>query len=234
MRVYLRLLRTLRPYRGTLAAAIACMVVYAAMSGVSLGLIAPFMKVLFERPATAASTTASPTPAPARPTPGATANARDAGSAVTPPSPHQDRLAGWPEPLRGWARGVFLDARPLVALERLCVFILVVLLIKNLADYLQSYLMVSVEQAAIRDLRSRLFAHLHTLPLGFFHAKRTGMLVSRFTNDLEYLRASLAAGISNLIKDSLTLIACLIWVFVASWKLALPSRAASASQAGDG
>src|SRR5258705_13305560 len=57
----------------------------------------------------------------------------------------------------------------------------------------------------------------------FCPAKRTCMLGSRFTNDLEYLPASLAAGISNLIKDSLTLIACLIWVFVASWKLALLS-----------
>jgi subfamily B ATP-binding cassette protein MsbA len=81
--------------------------------------------------------------------------------------------------------------------------------------------MVSVEQSAIRDLRARLFEHLHELSLAFFDSRRTGMLVSRITNDLEYLRASLAAGISNLIKDSLTLLVCLAWVFAASWQLAL-------------
>ena len=53
MRDYLRLLRTLGPYRGRLVAAIACMVLYAAMSGVSLGLVGPFMRVLFEPPAAA-------------------------------------------------------------------------------------------------------------------------------------------------------------------------------------
>jgi ABC-type multidrug transport system fused ATPase/permease subunit len=136
-------------------------------------------------------------------------------------SPSSNRLAGWPSPLQPLVRRWLLDARPLVALERLCVFLLVVLFLKNLADYVQALLMVSVEQSAIRDLRARLFEHLHELPLAFFDSRRTGMLVSRITNDLEYLRASLAAGISNLIKDSLTLVVCLAWVFVASWQLAL-------------
>jgi len=208
VRHYLRLLGYLRPYRLRLAAALACMVVYAAMSAVSLGLVAPFMRVLFERaapPAAGEVTGAVPAPAAAL------------------PEAHAERLIGWPAPLRAWAERTLLDARPIVALERLCVFILVVLLIKNVADYLQAFLMVSVEQAAIRDLRGALYAHLQTLSLDFFHGRKTGALVSRVTNDVEYLRASLAAGISNLVKDGLTLIGCLTWVFVASWKLALLS-----------
>ena len=216
MRAYLRLLAALRPYRARLAAAIACMVVYAGMSGVSLGLISPFMRVLFE--------SGSHPPAAgvaARPMPRVASGERP--DDVTPVAPPQGagRLVGWPAPLRELAERWLLHARPLVALERLCVFLLVVLLVKNVADYVQAFLMVSVEQAAMRDLRGQLFDHLHRLPLAFFDSRRTGMLVSRVTNDLEYLRASLAAGISNLIKDSLTLIACLIWVFVASWRLAL-------------
>ena len=207
MRAYLRLLGYVRPYRGRLVAALACMVLYASMSGISLGLIAPFMRVLFERPVATATTS------PADP---AHADAQAAG-----PSEGGNRLVGWPEPLRTWAEGAFLNAKPLVALERICIFILVVMLLKNLSDYLQAFLMVSIEQAVIRDLRGELFDHLHTLPLAFFHSKRTGMLVSRITNDLEYLRASLAAGISNLVKDSLMLIVCVVWIFVASWKLAL-------------
>lgn len=214
MRSYLRLLGYLRPYRGRLAAALACMVVYAAMSAISLGLIAPFMKVLFERGGPEGAAPATTTTAPAVPgLPGV------AGT----PSGDANRLVGWPEPFRRWAEGAFLDARPLVALERICVFILVVLLLKNLADYLQAFLMVAVEQAAIRDLRSQVYAHLHRLPLAYFHGKRSGALVSRITNDVEYLRASLASGIGNLVKDSLTLAGALTWVFLASWRLALLS-----------
>ena len=49
MNIYLRLLSYLGPYRLRLAGAIGCMVVYAAMSAITLGFVAPFMKVLFER-----------------------------------------------------------------------------------------------------------------------------------------------------------------------------------------
>ncbi len=198
MRVYFRLLAFLKPYRLRLAAALGCMVLYAATSAVSLGLIAPFMKVLFE-------STGENVPA--------------MNAAAT----HGDRLAGWPAPLRELVERWFLDAAPLIALERVCVFILVVLFMKNAADYLQAFLMVSVEQAAIRDLRSKVYSHLQSLPLAYFHGSRAGTLLSRITNDVEYLRASLAAGIGNLVKDSLTLAGCLTWVFLASWRLALLS-----------
>jgi ATP-binding cassette, subfamily B, bacterial MsbA len=208
MKVYLRLLGTLGPYRLRLLAAIACMVVYAATSAISLGFVAPFMRVLFER--TPAATVVAPAPG---------------GAAAAGVADNASRLIGWPKPLREWASRTLLNARPLVALERLCLLILVALLLKNLADYVQAFLMVQVEQAAIRDLRTSLYAHLQRLSLDFYHGRKTGALVSRVTNDVEYLRASLASGISNLIKDSLTLAGCLAWVFIASWKLALLSLA---------
>jgi subfamily B ATP-binding cassette protein MsbA len=134
-----------------------------------------------------------------------------------------ERVPGWPEPLHAWGQRVLVGARPLVALERICLIFLAVFLLKNLADYLQNFLMASVEQAVIRDLRRDLYAHLHRLSLSFFHVRRTGALISRITNDVEYLRASLASGISNFVKDGLTLLGCLVWVFRLSWPLALLS-----------
>jgi subfamily B ATP-binding cassette protein MsbA len=128
-----------------------------------------------------------------------------------------------PPAWRARADALLLDGPPLVALERICLLFHVVLLLKNLGDYPQAYLMVSVEQAAIRDLRNGLFQHLHRLSLAFFHGRKTGALISGVTNDVEYLRASLAAGISNLIKDSLMLFVSLAWAFWVSWKLALLS-----------
>ena len=205
MRTYLRLLGFLRPYGGRLAAAIACMILYAATSALSLGMISPFMQVLFERRAAPVST------APA------------AAVAAAPARPRLDLGSVLPPRWRADADRLLLDARPLVALERICVVFLIVFLLKNLSDYLQAFLMVSVEQAAIRDIRSQLYAHLHRLSLSFHHGRRSGALISRVTNDVEYLRASLAAGISNLVKDSLTLAGCLFWVFFVSWKLALLS-----------
>ncbi len=237
MRVYRRLLGYLGPYRLTLASALACMVVYAATSAISLGLIAPFMKVLFEGGRAPAATVTAPAPTAAgRPGAGAVTGTPGGSEAIPPgavpgapgaapagPRAAPARLTGWPQPLRGWLERAFLDARPLVALERVCIFILIVLFIKNASDYLQAYLMVSVEQGAIRDLRSHVYGHLLDLPLAYHHGRRGGALVSRVTNDVEYLRASLASGIGNLVKDGLTLIGCLMWVVIASWRLALLS-----------
>jgi subfamily B ATP-binding cassette protein MsbA len=201
VKTYFRLLGYLRPYRSRLLLALLCMVLYALMSAASLGMVAPFMRILFERSGVAGA----------------------AAGGVAALAPGADRLAGWPGPLKVWIEAALLDARPLVALERVCVLILVALALKNLADYLQAYLMVSVEQAAIRDLRSGMFTHLMELPLSFFQESRGGALLSRMTNDLEFARASLAAGVGNLVKDSLTLFGCLTWVFLSSWRLALLS-----------
>lgn len=192
---YLRLLRYLRPYRGRMVAALLCMALYAATSVFSVSAVSPAMQVLFARPEANAPSTQA-----------------EVSALRWLPAPVRDRAA----------RALPLD-RPLIALERLCVFVLVMLLLKNAADYLQAYLMVSIEQAVIRDLRSSLYAHLQTLSLTFFHGQRAGALISRVTNDVEYLRASIASSLSNLVKDGLTLLGLLVVLFTASWRLALVS-----------
>jgi subfamily B ATP-binding cassette protein MsbA len=194
MTTYLRLLRWLRPYRLRLVAALACMALYAVTSVFSVSAVSPAMQVLFERPAPG-----GPTGAPLS-------------------------VLHWvPGPLRDRAAHALPLDHPQVALERLCVLVLVLLLLKNVADYLQSFLMVSIEQGVIRDLRSALYAHLQRLSLGFFQGQRAGVLMSRVTNDVEYLRASIASSLSNLVKDGLTLLGLLVVVFAASWRLALLS-----------
>jgi subfamily B ATP-binding cassette protein MsbA len=128
---------------------------------------------------------------------------------------------GWLAAVQGRATAWLAASTPLESFERLCALILVLFLVRNIADYTASYLSVSVEQAATRDLRRRLFAHLQALPMAWLHQRRGGEILSRLTNDVEALRGSLAAGISNLLKDGLTLLGCVVWVFAASWKLAL-------------
>ncbi len=128
---------------------------------------------------------------------------------------------GWLATLQSRVTAWLSGSTPLESFERLCGLILVLFLVRNVADYTASYLSVSVEQAATRDLRRRLFAHLQALPISWLHQRRGGEILSRLTNDVEALRGSLAAGISNLIKDGLTLLGCVLWVFAASWKLAL-------------
>ena len=211
MSVYPRLLRYLAPYRGRLTAAIGCMVVYALTTTASLGMVSPFMQVLFERTGHAELQNA--------PIRGQADPVRTLALAREPLQ--VQNAARWPALLRARVEHLIVHARPLVALERICLFILIVLFLKNLADYFQSYLMLLVEQAAIRDLRNDLQRHLQRLSLSFFHARRTGTLISRVTNDVEYLRNALASGVSTMGKDILTLVGALGLAFYASWRLTL-------------
>ncbi len=203
MKTYLRLLGYLAPYRARVALAFACMLVFGITSALSIGAVSPFMQVLFER--------------------GAMGGGSRAVTAAGAPAQDLGVLRALPGGLRERVAHELLEVRPLVALERVCLFIVLVMLLKNLADYLQGYLMVSVEQSVIRDIRDALYAHLQRLSLGYFHGARTGMLVSRVTNDVEYLRALLASSVSDLVKDGLQLAGSLALVFYASWRLALLS-----------
>jgi subfamily B ATP-binding cassette protein MsbA len=227
--VSFRLLRYLRPYRGRLILTAFLMVGFALSSGITIGMISPFVKILFT-PRPAQVVAGSPTAVEA---PSATSAMIDAmsqgGAPARPPDVHAGgksvaaRFTAWKQSLRTWFEHFFLTGNPLRSLTRICLALLVVFFIKNVFDYLQSVLTVWVEQAVVRDLRNELYAHLHDLSLSFFHTRRTGALLSRLTNDIALVRGALAAGFSNLIKSALLLTVCLFWIFWTSWRLALLS-----------
>src|SRR3989442_4927516 len=213
----LRLLRYLRQYRGRLILTAFLMAGFALSSGVTIGMISPFVKFLF-----------TPHPA-AQVSPEATAiveTVTGGTSTIEHAAPGKGiatRFTAWKQSLRTWFERFFLIGNPVRSLTRICLALLVVFLLKNLFDYLQSVLTVWVEQAVVRDLRNELYAHLHDLSLSFFHTRRTGALLSRLTNDIALVRGALAAGFSNLIKSALLLAVCLFWIFWTSWRLALLS-----------
>ena len=53
------------------------------------------------------------------------------------------------------------------------------------------------------DLRNDLFAHLEKLPIFYYHAQRTGDLMSRVINDISAVRVFLGPGILNLVNAPL-------------------------------
>jgi subfamily B ATP-binding cassette protein MsbA len=210
------------------------MVGFALTSAISIGMISPFVKILFT-PRGSVATAPGPTAGGpstqalpglqslgaggAQPTPAAT----DSASMRASTERLAQRVTGWKGRLRTAFERFFLTGDPLRSLNRICLTLLVVFLLKNVFDYLQSVLTVWVEQAVVRDLRNEVYGHLHQLSLSFFHSRRTGALLSRLTNDIALVRGALAAGFSNLIKSGLLLIVCLFWIFFTSWRLALVS-----------
>jgi ABC-type multidrug transport system fused ATPase/permease subunit len=74
------------------------------------------------------------------------------------------------------------------------------------ATYAQTYLVNWVGQRALQDLRSRIFAHLQRLSIGFYSRNRAGVLISRITNDVQALDHLVTDGVQTLFASTLTLI----------------------------
>ncbi len=244
MRLFLRLLGYVRPYWRRLLAALACMAVFAVVSTVSLGMILPFVNMLFEPDAlmeetgggsagglAAADGEGGLAAADAEGGP-ATTDAGGARSAVVgnagPSDPLSAVTGGGAAPIEGFKETVrvrvlafFASDSPDKAIGKICLVLLVVFLIKNLFGYLQTFLMITVEQGVIRDIRNVLFSHLSVLSLSFFHGKRTGQLISRITNDVGLVKRALVATFANLFRESLLVVFYLGISFWISWRLAL-------------
>lgn len=106
-------------------------------------------------------------------------------------------------------------------LLRICIIIVIAFFLKNVFGYLQGNFMTYVEYAAMKDLRDHAYIHLQKLPMSYFKKERVGNLISRFTNDVVIVQASISATFSNLIKEPLTILVFLFIAISISWKLTL-------------
>ncbi len=101
--------------------------------------------------------------------------------------------------------------------------VLVTFLIKGAANYAQSALMALVGQRIITDAQHRLYGHLTRMELAFFQDEAAGGLISRFTVDINMMRAAVTNALTGLGKDSLMLIGLIGVMFFQDWQLAIIS-----------
>lgn len=105
-----------------------------------------------------------------------------------------------------------------VAAAVICTF-----LTKGVATYLQSSLTSWYGLRVIADMQNRLFAHLTSMDLAFFHSESTGVLVSRFTVDINLMRSAVSNALVGLGRDMLTAAILVGVMFWQDWMLAAVS-----------
>ncbi len=116
-------------------------------------------------------------------------------------------------------RLVDLDGDPQAVVAGVILFVLLLVLCKNVVDFLRSYWTARVEQGVARDLRNEVYEHVLRLDLAFFGRTRTGQVVSRLTHDVEQLRALIAKELVQAVSHVLSLAAVLFWMTQISWRL---------------
>ena len=100
-------------------------------------------------------------------------------------------------------------------------FLVVMTGLKCTAAWLANYYMVPIRTGVLRDLRQQLYDKILSLPMGYFTDARRGDVISRMTNDVNEVEASIMSALDILFKDPVMILVYLITLFVISWQLTL-------------
>jgi ATP-binding cassette, subfamily B, multidrug efflux pump len=90
-----------------------------------------------------------------------------------------------------------------------------ILLIESLLSFVEVFLLQSVGQRVMADMRKELFQHVINLPVSWFDHVPTGSAVTRLTSDVEVLGEMFASGIITIVGDILLLagiVSVMLWM----------------------
>jgi ABC-type multidrug transport system fused ATPase/permease subunit len=89
----------------------------------------------------------------------------------------------------------------------------------------QSYLIQTLANRSMYQMRSDLYNSLQNLSFDFYNAKNrsTGKIISYMTNDVETIQELIGSGILSIIGNIFSLFGSLAMLFIISWKLTLVS-----------
>ena len=191
MKVFWRFFKYLKPYIRALVSANFFMLLFVIFSLISIGLVMPFIDLLFNQ-----------TPQ--------TLTTEQAFSIF--------KLKDW---LSYKLSEFVMSYSRLELVSYLCVIIIIVFVLKNLFSYLQTWFMSIVEQGIIRDIRLQLYTHFQKLSLGYFTEERKGILISRIINDVQIIKDSMIAVINSLFRDPPLIIIFSAVIFIFNWQLTL-------------
>ena len=109
----------------------------------------------------------------------------------------------------------------LAALGIICWLMILFIAGKNLFLYLAYYTLNPLKHQLVNQLREDLYDKVLQLPIGYFNEKRKGDLMSRMTNDVNEVEVSVIGALEGWIRDPLTILLTLLFLFSISVPLTL-------------
>jgi len=187
---FLHLLTYVRNYKLNAILNIVFNLLYVVFSTLSIGLLWPFLKVLFS----------------------------DGPQELIPVAFawNKEAFAGYLQFQFGSFIAVNGQAK---ALTTICISIVIVFFLKNLFRYLAIMMMASVRTGVVRDIRAQLFKKMVQLPLSYFSEKRKGDIMARMTADVQEIEWSVLNAIEAIFREPLMIIVSLSILLLMSVKL---------------
>ncbi len=212
MKIFFRILGYIRPYWARLTGSILCIVLYTLFNGASYMGIMPFLNTIFNAENSSAQVMTMDS--------AEIESSSDAAPSMMDKAIPKSLNDKWLF-VKGHLYSMFNTPDRHVNLKRVCIFIIILMLFKNIFSYFQSFFMAYVEQGVIRDVRNDLYKHINKLSLSYYHSTRTGQIISRITNDVTLVNNGVSASFVTLVKNPLIILFSLTWAAIISWRLAL-------------
>lgn len=93
--------------------------------------------------------------------------------------------------------------------------------IRGVTGFLSTYGVAWVGRELIATLRREMFVHMLRLPVPYFDHHSSGQLVTRLTYNVEQVAQAATEAVMILVRDTLTIIGLLCWMFYLNWRLSL-------------
>ncbi len=99
--------------------------------------------------------------------------------------------------------------------------LLFIFILRGISTFITSYYMAKIGWSVIKALRLELFSRYLSMPTAFFDHASSGQLISRITYNTEQVANAASDSLTQLIRDSLTVIGLLTVMIYLSWQMTL-------------
>jgi ATP-binding cassette, subfamily B, bacterial MsbA len=218
MKMYLKILRFLKPHWKLILLAVGLSFTYVTFNGISLWVSVDFIQEIFT-PETGGSGAVPDAPS--------VQSSRPAPSASAPASSAMENVQRLKKQLKLTDRMKTVVRRYLVRPDRddtlklVCLVIFISFLIKNTAFYFKRIVTLYIEQRVVTSIRDRIYQSLMRLPVPYFDKRHSGTLNSVVFNDVHAMNVVLNDSFGNIILIPIQILGYLVILISLSWKLSL-------------
>jgi len=104
-------------------------------------------------------------------------------------------------------------------LAAICILIVTFILLKNIFLYMAIYFLTPVRNSVVNDMRTNMYRKILQLPIGYFNEQKKGDIMSRLTNDLSDVESSVINLLETLFREPVTILLFFAYLVVLSPQL---------------
>ena len=121
--------------------------------------------------------------------------------------------------VKTFLNGTFVERDPAILWE-MPLAVVVLFTLRGIGDFVGNYYPSWVGRQVIKSLRRDVFSHYLKLPTAYLDRQQSGHLLSKLTNNIEFVAGAATNAVISIISDTLTIVGLLGMMFYMNWRLA--------------